>query len=316
MFSNALPNHLDPHNMRNLKRKQFCSHPMKVSEDLPSERGLRELCQYPLLSHEEQRPLFEEYASCIDPLRRKALAEEVLKQHVKYIVKIAGRYHRGSGGKADLVDLVQAGCIGLLKALKQFDLKKNVEFITYIGKPLAQAMEDVLRTSSALPKQRRYQEVEREILKLVKEHKDAHNPFDTVAQVLRTRANTRTITPQEIEEIYRLRKQSVSSLEGAVFEGEDGSEKTLYDLLPNEAHVEAEALNRIARTTLRDYLKKTLGEREYMVIAQHYGFDGEEKSFAQIAREIGVSREWIRKIAERAHKKIQEFPPRDLRHLL
>lgn len=93
------------------------------SSDIPIEIYFREISKYPLLTPEEEK----EYVRKAKEGDKTAI-EKIILSNLRFVVEIASKY-RGMG--VPIEDLINEGNIGLMKAIKYFDPKKGVKFLSY-----------------------------------------------------------------------------------------------------------------------------------------------------------------------------------------
>lgn len=285
----------------------------------------RQISRSRLLDAEEERELGRRIQQG-DMQARQALAEA----NLRLVVKIARQFRFA---KFSLSDLVQEGNLGLLEAVEKFDPDKGCRFSTYacwwIRQAITRAIANKGRTirlpvhiNELLQKYHRLNNQARANTGCdasILEAAQALMPVDLemarkkagrsvkgkrlavddprVAQMVRrmeARAQGR------LEEILRMAHQPVS-LELPM--GED-SESSLKDLLRGEDELQSDALERESLAWLLSHLS----EKERLLLALRYGFDGGEgKTFAELAEIFGISRESVRQKEMKALSKLREL---------
>jgi RNA polymerase primary sigma factor len=255
---------------------------------------------------------------------------ELAEANLRLVVKIARQFRFS---KFSLSDLVQEGNLGLLEAVEKFDPDKGCRFSTYacwwIRQAITRAIANKGRTirlpvhiNELLQKYHRLNNEVRANTGIDASIVEAANvlmPVDIeVARKKAARAfkgkrlsadDPRVISmvrrmeqraQGRLEEILRMANQPVS-LELPM--GED-SESTLKDLLPGVEALETPELDRESL----GWLLSHLSDKERLLLALRYGFDGSEgKTFAELAEIFGISRESVRQKEMRALSKLREL---------
>jgi RNA polymerase primary sigma factor len=255
---------------------------------------LEEIGRHKLLTAEEEIELAKR-------IERGDLAakERMMTANLRLVVSLAKRYQdRG----LTLFDLIQEGNVGLIRAVEKFDYRKGFKFSTYavwwIRQALARALADKGRTIR-LPVHiaERLHRVQRAERRFVLKH--ARDPSDEEL------AEELGLTLQEIE-IVRGELPATVSLHAPV--GEDEAE--LGDFLEDRASPTpfdetAAVLDRHAI----DVALENLPGGERRVIQMRFGLDGHpERTMHQVARELKLSADRVRRLEEQALRKLRQLP--------
>jgi RNA polymerase primary sigma factor len=244
-------------------------------------------------------------ADDLDDLARRARAgdrqarEELIEQMLPLVNAIARRY-RTPG--LDRADLVQEGCVGILRALRRFDPDRGVPFSAYAALWIRQALQelrsDFIRPLRVPPKAlRQLAELKSEHYRIyADEHRDASQAelatstdidLDQVEALLRAEASTRSID------------EPIGGLEGEI--GTLGD--LLEDPLSNDQY--EQALDGIAGQQLRALLEH-LTERERDIVDSRFGLERPAEKLTAIGARLGISAERVRQIEERALTKMRQ----------
>ena len=227
----------------------------------------------------------------------EAAREELTDANLRLVVSVARRY---SNRGVPLVDLIQEGNLGLLRAVEKFDWRRGFKFSTYatwwIRQAVSRAIADDARTIR-IPVHL-YDVVNRMARVSSQLHQElGREPTDDeLAAALQ-------LSPERVRELAQVLPQPVS-LDG--FVGED-QETRLSDLVAddNAINLESAAEYRLLAERIRDTLL-TLTPRERRVIERRFGLgDDNDESLTAIGREIGVTRERIRQIESTALRKLR-----------
>ena len=260
--------------------------------DDPVKVYLKEIGTVPLLSPDEEKDLTMRMADG-DTYARDRLVEA----NLRLVVSIAKRY---VGRGMHLLDLIQEGNLGLIKAVEKFDYTKGFKFSTYatwwIRQAITRAIADQARTIRIpvhmVETINKVKKVSSTLL-----HENGHEPTaEEIAEVM-------NIAPDKVREILRVAQEPVS-LETPIGEEEDSH---LGDFIPDEeAQVPAEAAYQsLLREQLSEVLS-TLTPREEKVLRLRFGLeDGRPRTLEEVGKEFNVTRERIRQIEAKALRKLR-----------
>jgi RNA polymerase primary sigma factor len=261
---------------------------------------LAEAAAHPLLSAAEVRALARR-------IERGDLAakERLVTHNLRLVVSIARRYQ---GSELSLLDLIQEGTIGLIRAAEKYDWRRNLRFSTYASLWIRQAIGKALNEKSRairLPAEvaRKERRVERARDELVRELGRTPTVDELAAAAGMRRA--------EVDELDRAARV-VTSLDRPA--GEPDGETPLGELLPAGEEVGREIMLRLDRDTVRQAVAR-LGEPAASVIRARFGLDDDPDphSYERIAKRLGMSRRRVRAIELRALEDLARL--RELRGL-
>lgn len=254
---------------------------------------LREIGSIPLLTAEQEI----ETAKKIEKGETQA-KEIMIKSNLRLVVSVAKRYV--SGSNMTLLDLIQEGNIGLLKAVEKFDYHKGYKFSTYamwwIRQSITRAIADQDRTIR-IPVHMKEQM--HKITKAARNFLIDNGKEPTNAEL----ADLLNTTENKIEEIEKLHGDTIS-LDTPVGDKEDS---ILRDFIADGSMpeqftmVEHVLLSREIETIL-----SSLTEREQRILRLRFGFeDGRIWTLEEVGREYHVTRERIRQIEARSLLRIR-----------
>ena len=266
--------------------------PEGIGVDDPVRMYLKEIGKVPLLSPDEEIELAKKI-ELGDEEAKKKLAES----NLRLVVSIAKRY---AGRGMQLLDLIQEGNLGLIKAVEKFDYRKGYKFSTYatwwIRQAITRAIADQARTIRIpvhmVETINKVKKVSSQLL-----HEYGHDPSaEEIAERL-------DMPVDKVREIMRVAQEPVS-LETPIGEEEDSH---LGDFIPDDdAPVPAEAASQtLLKEQLADVLK-TLTPREEKVLRLRFGLeDGRPRTLEEVGKEFNVTRERIRQIEAKALRKLR-----------
>jgi RNA polymerase primary sigma factor len=226
----------------------------------------------------------------------KDARETLINSNLRLVVKIAKGY---LSHDMDLLDLIQEGNLGLIKAADKFDFRKNVRFSTYASFWIKQSIARALSNKSRmirLPHRK-----EEKLRKLVRAQNKLSKEFGRNPDVLELAVETK-IDESEINKILNL-PDKVFSIESTPEEEHFSLKNTVEDPKYNPDYI-----------VMRNYLKektaemlKVLSEKEKQVLLYRYSFLGGERcTLKDIGEKLSISPETVRQIEMRALKNIRE----------
>lgn len=270
--------------------------PERLAEDYgngdPVRMYLREIGKVPLLTQEEEQELAKRIAAG-DPEAAKAMTEA----NLRLVVSIAKRY---VGRGMQLLDLIQEGNLGLLKAVEKYDYTKGFKFSTYatwwVRQAITRALADQARTIRIPVHMVETMNKLTQTSRKLQQDLGREPTTDELAEVMR-------LSPERVNEIRQMCMEPVS-LESPVGEEDDSH---LGDFIEDDTGSQpAEA---VSQTMLRQQLMEildTLSEREAKVLRLRYGLDdGRPRTLEEVGKEFHVTRERVRQIEAKALRKIR-----------
>jgi RNA polymerase primary sigma factor len=264
------------------------SEPSGAQYDIQA-RYLSEIGRYQLLSAEEERALAKRVSEGDEEAKR-----ELVLSNLRLVVTIAKRYT--SHGQS-LMDLIEEGNIGLIKAAGKFDYSKGFRFSTYASWWIKQAI------TRGIANQSRTIRIPVHIYQLInryvrEEEKRGLKPVDDEEM-----ARALDVPVKKIKLVKSL-IQGIRSEEPLV--SAEALQKLSADAQQFKAKNPEEIVGlQVENEFIMALIDKHLSEREQEILRIRYGLDGgEPKTLAAAGKMMGVSRERIRQIEKRALKKL------------
>ena len=261
-------------------------------ESASLEKYLQEIGHEELLSPEEE----VELAQRIHKGDRDAL-ERLTKANLRFVVSVAKQYQNQG---LSLADLINEGNVGLIKAAEKFDETRGFKFISYAVWWIRQSIMQAIAEQSRLVKLPLNQvNSVNKINKMLSKFEQENERRPSIDEI----AENIDLDEEKIAEAIRNASRHVSM--DAPFS--NGDENSLLDVMPNADAPLAD--NLVDMESLRDEIAaalKTLNERERKVLEAFYGIGQPEMTLDEIGRSLGLTRERVRQIRQKAIRQLRK----------
>ncbi len=264
------------------------------------DRYLAEIAREPMLTPEEEVSLAQKiHLGGKEGLKAR---DRLVNSNLRFVVSVAKQYqHQG----ISLVDLINEGNIGLVKAAEKFDETRGFKFISYAVWWIRQNIMEALAVKSRI----------------------IHVPMNQMGVALKVNRATEAFL-QKTGRMPSIHEISVETgLDENVIEsakdannrptsidaplGDDSNDNTIGEMLTSDDNtfisdksVDNESLNKF----IEDLLKEVLTDREQIIVKASFGIGCPEKSLEELASGMGMTRERIRQVKEKAIRKIRYSP--------
>ena len=257
---------------------------------------LREIGRYELLSEDETKTLFKRIEA-----GDKAAHDVVVEHNLRLVIKYAKSIKKAYRADEPIMDLVQAGNIGLMRAVDKFEVDKGYAFSTYASWWIKQSIirhiydnESAIRVPVHLSE--RFVAISKAI-RIFREETGREPTYEELSKHVK-------ISPKDYE-LFKSVDRNITSLNVAV--GDDG-DCELMDFVSSGTSADPvydETQHKMLGETINDVLDK-LDERERYIIKARYGLDGHiTQTLEEIGADLGITRERVRQIETVAMKKLR-----------
>ena len=267
-----------------------------VSVEDPIKMYLKEIGKIPLLNVDDEMDLAKKISDPDENIRKEA-AKRMAESNLRLVVSIAKRY---MGRGMQLLDLIQEGNLGLLRAVEKFDYKKGFKFSTYatwwIRQAITRSIADQARTIR-IPVH-----MVETINRLIKTQRK-------LVQILGREPSPEEVAKEMNISVLKVREIMSFALEPVSMETPIGDEDDshLGDFLQDyNAKVPVNfAMDVLLHDQLMDVIK-LLTEREQKVILLRFGLeDGKPRTLEEVGKVFGITRERIRQIEAKSLRKLR-----------
>ena len=264
-----------------------------VEEQSALDQYLRDVSRHELITPEREKEL-----GALAQQGDQDAIQELARANLRFVISVAKKYqNRG----VSLTDLIQEGNVGLVTAARKFDPDQGVKFISYAVWWIRQAILASLANhgravrvplNRASDLARIFREKER-----LKQENGREPTTDELAEATH-------LTPELVESLQTLNSAEIR-LDAPIGDSED-SQLVERFITEEAAEPEVEVESRLLTETITEALE-TLEPRDAKVLRLYFGLEGErEHTLEEIGNMLGVTRERIRQLRDRALRRLRE----------
>lgn len=248
---------------------------------------LNEIYKTSILTREEEAVLFKRFRE-----GEESAKKEIVKANLRLVAFIAQKF-RGRG--VPLEDLIQEGCLGLLKAVERFDATRGFKFSTYASQWIRQAMR------KAIDDQKEVIRFPAHIASKVRQVRKFENPAQFEKLTEEEQAQKLGVSVKRLRKVLLAKETEVVS---QVHLEDDGEYKTLVENLPSNGLTPFDALLQAEFVWHRNEIEKILTEREREVLRLRIDY---ERKLHEIGRLYNLSGERVRQLERKAIEKLRAY---------
>jgi len=246
----------------------------------------------------------EQFASLYERYKNgdKEAKNLLIKKNLKFVVMIAKRY-KNLG--LTMMDLIEEGNIGLIKAVEKYDIKKGTKFSTYAVWWIKQKIKRALDNQVSLIRTPSY---------AVQNARKCLNYWDEINKDNNSGINLNEtsidlgLTIRELKNVmYSINSNKVVSLDSAL---QTDSDASLIDLIEekNDSNIPEKSLEKKMNQNMLSELFNILTDKEKLIIEARFELNNNVKeTLTEIGEKLGISRERVRQIENIAIQKMKKF---------
>lgn len=240
----------------------------------------------PLLSSKEKEELFEKILK-----GDKDARERYIKGNLRLVLSVIQRF---SGSQENLDDLFQIGCIGLIKAIDNFDTTLQVKFSTYAVPMIIGEIRRYLRDNNSIRVSRSLRDIAYKAIYTRENYMKQHLKEPTVTEIAQEIGIEKEMIVYALDAI----QNPVSLFEPVYTEGGD----TLYvmDQISDKKNKEERWIENLA---LREAMQRLNSREKHIIELRFY----EGKTQMEVAQEIGISQAQVSRLEKNALKSMRNY---------
>ena len=276
--------------MRQFKSSQHITGRSTVSVN----NYLRDVNRYPMATLEEEIQLAQAIRK--GGKEGERAKRRLVEANLRFVITVANQYRQNS---LELADLISEGNIGLIKAAERFDDTRGFKFVSYAVWWIRQAIQQAISEQGRVIRMPLNQQALQQMYNLL------------LNETLQT--EQRKPTAEEFAAFAGINiKKAEATLNGMLLTTSmdapvsEDADITIGDILTSGSNSDWQVERESLQSDLHQVLDLLLDTKEYVIICRTYGLGGQEVSLEAVSTEMGLSRERVRQIRERAISKIRK----------
>ena len=230
--------------------------------------------------------------------------DKLVKANLRFVVSVAKQYqHQG----LNLEDIINEGCMGLIKAAQRFDETRGFKFISYAVWWIRQSITQAIAEQSRMVRLPMNQvgavnKINKKIIEFEQENERRPSPAEL--------ADSSNLTEEKVLEALRASGR-YTSIDAPLTDGESHS---LIDILinPDSPMADEDLVSESLKTEMNNVLG-SLNQREKDIVCMFYGLGGrQEMTYSEIGQELHLTRERVRQVKEKAIQKLKKGSSKDI----
>lgn len=278
-----------------MSMRQFkCSPHITGRSTVSVNNYLRDVNRYPMATLEEEVQLAQAIRK--GGKEGERAKRRLVEANLRFVITVANQYRQNS---LELADLISEGNIGLIKAAERFDDTRGFKFVSYAVWWIRQAIQQAISEQGRIIRMPLNQQALQQMYNLL------------LNETLQT--EQRKPTAEEFAAFAGIDiKKAEATLNGMLLTTSmdapvsEDADITIGDILTSGSNSDWQVERESLQSDLHQVLDLLLDTKEYIIICRTYGLGGEEESLETVSTEMGLSRERVRQIRERAISKIRK----------
>lgn len=256
----------------------------------PLKMYLHEISKIPLLNSVDEKNLFIEYKNGSESARQK-----LINANLRLVISIAKKY--SSSTTLDIMDYIQEGNAGLIKAIDRFDISKGCKLSTYATWWIRQSVSRAIVDEGKTIRIPSYMNIlNNKIGRFINEFSIKNERKPSIKEI----SLNLNLDEEKVKFCLKDMGDSVS-LNSLI-----GEEATLQDFVSDDNNIEENICQTLTIEEILKIMESVLTEREIKVILKRLGYaDGREQSLREIGKSLNLTGQAVRQIEAKAWRKLK-----------